>query len=64
MEKFTLYDKNILDELYEETTIKESLDLDDLLKLPVNEEYKNIMKVKNNQIIKDLKKKSKQNQLN
>ena len=40
MEKFTLYDKNILDELYEETTIKESLDLNDLLKLPVNEEYK------------------------
>ena len=40
MEKFTLYDKNILDELYEEATIKESFDLDDLLKLPVNEEYK------------------------
>ena len=41
MEKFKLYDKNILDELYEQPNIElECLTLDDLLKLPVNEEYK------------------------
>lgn len=39
MEKFTLYDKSILDELYEDPPDLESLTLDDLLQLPLNEEY-------------------------
>lgn len=36
----TTTDKTILDELYKETPIMEMLSFDDLLKLPVNEEYR------------------------
>ncbi len=35
----TSTDPSILDELYSDTPIIESLTLEDLLKLPVNEEY-------------------------